>query len=406
MKTTVSYPKRHLFIGSLLVLLFLIPLVAACSSYGGDTTTTPRSTAGRTGIGATTPEAAPGILLGVQPCPGATKNSAYWNPFIAKESGDYRVESVNCGNLLGSPSLQALVTVRHMDAGEELDVYVFTNITGATPKKVFQVMGLVKGEAKISGYNSVMTAQADELSALNIGKPVSAMTADLFREFKWSDGAGTLVQTVFPGIFPDLTRYQAEADQAAVNQGHQPWKLDAEMVARALAVSLLKWPTSSSTTLISGGGSHDVSAVVRVRSSYAVSGSIVVTLSRLEGNTNGGIWEATAVAADGVSIASPAPLTRLLSPVQVNGAGNAFEGVIGRVVVLDHLYNSIGQVQATGVSGNGHTTFSTSVSYQTTFPAGVQEGVMALYAPSNANGSIAAAVMVKVLIASQFSGNM
>jgi len=25
------------------------------------------------------------------------------------------------------------------------------------------------------------------------------------------DGAGAFVQTAFPGIFPDLTRYQAEA---------------------------------------------------------------------------------------------------------------------------------------------------------------------------------------------------
>jgi hypothetical protein len=50
------------------------------------------------------------------------------------------------------------------------------------------------------------------------------------------------------------------------------------------------------------------------------------------------------------------------------------------------------------VIGNGPTSFSTSLSYQSTFPAGTQEGVLVLYAPSNANGSIAAAVMVKVLV--------
>ena len=88
------------------------------------------------------------------------------------------------------------------------------------------------------------------------------MTADLFREFKWSASANTLVQTVFPGIFPDLTRYQAEADQESVDQGHQPWKLSATMVAGSLASSLLTWSASSPTTLLSGGGVHDVSAVV------------------------------------------------------------------------------------------------------------------------------------------------
>ena len=80
-------------------------------------------------------------------------------------------------------------------------------------------MGLVKGDAKISGYNTVLTAQADELSALNRGKPVSEMTADLFREFDWSSKVSKLVQVAFPGFFPDMTRYQAEADQAQAQPG-------------------------------------------------------------------------------------------------------------------------------------------------------------------------------------------
>src|SRR5260221_11954487 len=46
----------------------------------------------------------------------------------------------------------------------------------------------------------------------------------------------------------------------------------------------------------------------------------------------------------------------------------------------------------------GPTSFSTSLYYQSTFPAGIQEGVLVLYAPSNANGSVAAAVMVKILV--------
>ena len=100
------------------------------------------------------------------------------------------------------------MTVHRNDtSGNVLDVYVFNTITDAVPTRIFRLLGLVKGDAKISKYNSVLTAQADELSALNAGKPVSSMRADLFREFKWSASAGTLVQTVFPGIFPDLARY-------------------------------------------------------------------------------------------------------------------------------------------------------------------------------------------------------
>jgi hypothetical protein len=342
----------------------------------------------------------PHVVLGPQACPAQVATPAYWEPIISPYAygGPHHVESVSCANIMGNPSLQALVTVRRGDDGRTLDVFVFSNITDTRPTRVFQVMGLVQGKAKISHYNTVMTAQADELSSLNAGKKVAAMTADLFREFKWSQRAGTLVQTVFPGMFPDMTRYQAEADQIQVNQGHQPWKLSATQVATALAVNLLNWSSNSSSTLLSGGGAHDVSAVVRVRSTEAVSGSITVTLSRLEGNSNGGIWEVISVTAPGLSITSPAPFSQISSPMQVSGTGSAFEGVIGKLVVLDHLYQPLGHAQAIGASGMGPTSFSNAVNYRSTFPAGTQEGILLLSVTSNANGSIAAAVMEKVLI--------
>jgi len=347
-----------------------------------------------------TPTPTPGVVLGPQACPAQVAAPAYWEPISSPYAygGPHHVELVSCANLMGTPSLQALVTVRRGDDGRTLDVFVFGNITVAHPTKVFQVMGLVQGEASISGYNTVMTAQADELSSLNTGKTVSAMTADLFREFKWSERVGTLVQTVFPGLFPDLTRYQAEADQASVNGGQQPWKRSATQVATALAVNLLNWSPNATPTLLSGGGPHDVSAVVRVRSTELVGGSVNVTLSRLEGNTHGGIWEVVSVTDPGLSISSPAPFAQISSPVQVSGTGSAFEGVIGRVSVLDHLYQPLGQAQATGALGMGPTSFSSAVDYQSTFPAGAQEGMLLLAVTSNANGSIAVAVMEKVLI--------
>lgn len=346
------------------------------------------------------PGLTPRVALGPQACPPAVASPAYWEPIVKPYTygGSYKVTQVSCASMVGNPSLQALVNVSRLDDANTLDVFVFTNITATPPAKVFQVMGLVQGNAKVSGYSTVLTAQADELSALNKGKPPSAMTADLFREFKWSEGATTLVQTVFPGMFPDLTRFQAEADQDQVNQGHQPWKLSATQVAIALAASLLAWSPNSQATLLSGGGPHNVGAVVRVKNNIPVGGSITVTFSRLEGNTNGGIWEAISVTASGLSITGPASLAHIVSPLQVSGTGSAFEGVIGKVIVLDHLYNSLGQVGAIGASGMGQTSFSATLSYQSTFPAGIQEGMLILSAPSNANGSIAAEFMEKVLI--------
>jgi len=342
---------------------------------------------------------APEIMLGVQPCPNVVSEPTYWDPIIGAQSGVSKVESVTCATLIGVPSLQALVNVRYAGPGASLDLYVFDNITSANPPQLFKLQGLYKGEARISGYNTILTGEVDQRSSINSNQSNAAMVQDLFREFKWSDGAGTFVQVSFPGIFPDLTRFQAEEDQAQVNQGHQPWKLDAVMTANALAVNMLRWSTSVQTTIVSGGGPRDLDAVVTVKSTSPGGGTITATLNRLEGNANGGIWEVTAVQA-GAQATITAPVNRdlLRSPITVAGTGNASAGKVGTVIVLDHLYNDIGHADANGTIGNGNTTFSVDVAYQSTFHGGAEEGVVVLYAYNNADGSIATAVMEKELL--------
>jgi len=339
------------------------------------------------------------VRLGAQPCPDAIKDPAHWTAIIAPTTSS-KVESVSCGNLKGIPSLQALVTVRYDGTGAILDVYVYDHIIDPSPVQLFKLQNLTRGSVKISGYNTVMTAEVDPNSSINAGQPDANLTQDLFREFKWSDAAGTLVPVAFPGIFPDLTRYQAEADQAQVNQGHQPWKLSATLTAQALAASqrLLKWDPNAPATIVSGGGTHDINAVVNVKSGKPAGGAITVTMSRLEQNSNGGIWEVTSVTTASMSITAPQDRDRLASPVTVTGTGNAFEGIIGKVIVLDHLYTNIGQSVAKGATGNGHTTFSSSATYHSTFKTGMQEGVVVLYSYSNADSSIAGAVMVKEML--------
>ncbi len=404
MKAPSSRCNKRLFIATSLLLLLAFFLVA-CSGIGGGSsgsaTPTAGSTPGATATGNTTPTTSttPVVRLGAQPCPDAVKDPAHWTAIIAPTTSS-KVESVSCGNLKGIPSLQTLVTVRYDGTGAILDVYVYDHIIDPSPVQLFKLQNLTRGSVKISGYNTVMTAEVDPNSSINAGQPDANLTQDLFREFKWSDAAGTLVPVAFPGIFPDLTRYQAEADQAQVNQGHQPWKLSATLTAQALAASqrLLKWDPNAPATIVSGGGTHDINAVVNVKSGKPAGGTIKVTMSRLEQNSNGGIWEVTSVTTASMSITAPQDRDRLASPVTVTGTGNAFEGIIGKVIVLDHLYTNIGQSVAKGATGNGHTTFSSSATYHSTFKTGMQEGVVVLYSYSNADSSIAGAVMVKEML--------
>lgn len=347
-----------------------------------------------------TPE--PGVTSGPKACPTTVNNPAYWNPYIKNYGPNTPVaDKVICANIVGRPTIQAMVVAHEIVGGGPLfrAVFVFDNISSQQPTLIFKLQHMMHGDAKISIYNTVMTSEVDINSPLNKGKADSAMQNDLFREFKWSDGAGILVQTTFPGLYPDLTRWQAEDDQIQVNQGHQPWKLDAAMTAQSMAAGMLHWSPNSQTKLMSGGGPQDVSAVVDVTNTNVTHAMITVTLSRLEGNTHN-IWIVIGVSSKNYSITWPPKGALLTSPTTVKGSGPAFEATIGTLYVLDHRYAIIGQAVANSDQniGMGITTFTTPVSYTATFHGGAQEGVLALYSYSPADNTITGVCMQKVMI--------
>lgn len=340
-------------------------------------------------------------------CPGVVRTNGYWNKLLHTQHGINAVESVTCASMKGDGTPQALVLVRNDGTGHILNLYVYDGLGNAAPQQIFTVEALYKGSARISPYNTIITGEADTLSAGNRNKPNIGILPDVYREFKWSAYNHAFVQTIFPGLFPDLTRFQAEADQEQVNQGHQPWKLDAVQTAQAL-INGISGPSTAGqpvASIISGGGKHDVGAVVKVKSTHPGSSWVHVNMTRLEGNTNN-IWIVIKVQTDGLSIDTPAALTQLSSPVKVIGQGVAFEDVIGDLIVqnrLDPGIGVIGQVSVRGKQGLGHTTFSSTISYTSSAKASgiaAEEGTLALYSISLADGSVSGMCIIKVLLSS------
>lgn len=399
---TIPQPTISLII-SITCIFILAVTLAACGGSGtsgnSSTSTTQTKTSNVSSSANATATPPPGIGLGPRACPNAIQAPAHWDALIPTQIGVTQVENVTCGNLIGDATFQALVTVRYQGTGRVLDVYVFNDITSPSPTQLFKLQNLYKGEARISVYNTILTAEVDQNSSINVGKADAELTPDLFREFKWSNGAGTMVPVSFPGIYPDLTRYQAEIDQAQVNHGQTSWKLNAAEVASHMAADthLLKWPSNAPTTVISGGGSSDNEAEVTVKNPVSNKNTIKALLERLEGNTNGGIWEVVSVTTPGMSIITPQSRDILTTPVNVSGTGNVFEGAIGKIDILDHLYTPIGQANVKEAIGNDNTPFSTNVIYNSTFKGGKQDGIVVLYATNNAGNSIAA-VMIKELL--------
>ncbi len=379
--------------GALVLLLIIIAVIARAGGSSPSSGTTP-ATIGQPSA-AVTPAR---IQLGPQPCPPAVQSGAHWETIMGT-SATQKVEGVLCGYLMGAPSLQAVVKVRYGGTNGLLDIAVYANITSTHPSRIFGLQGLPHGDVGISNYNTLLTGEIELKPGQHAGVPSTPVQQDLYREFKWSDSAGTLVQIAFPGLYPDLTRYQAEFVQSEVNtgQGLQQWRLSAVTTAQNFAEFVLGWDPNAPTTVLSGGGTHDAQALILVKNPSAGGATIKLSLSRLELNTNGGIWEVTDVATDGMTIASPQNAQQLTSPVQLTGVDTAFPGKPTAIKVFDHDRTEIGQAAVTGSSGTGKPNISTSISFSSSFQGETQEGIIALYAYTG-NHVVAGAVLVKVLL--------
>ena len=107
------------------------------------TATVPATTSTTTPGSDVTPSPAPGVTNGPQNGPPSVNTAAYWDTILGTKDTNGKVESVSFANVMGNSTLQALVTVRHSDANNTLDVYVFDKITSKNPVKIFTLDGLI-----------------------------------------------------------------------------------------------------------------------------------------------------------------------------------------------------------------------------------------------------------------------
>ncbi len=319
----------------------------------------------------------PRVAQGPVSCPIALQNSDYWQSTFGIAAG-----TVSCGNLRGDASLQALVPVLPSE-GKAGRIYVFDNLSGARPVQIFS---METANSMISNTSTILTTDT------------GANAGDVYREFQWSEKAGTFVQVAFPGMYPDMTHWQAVQDQLSVNQGKDSWKRDALQTVTHFASAFLA--SGSTATLVSGGGPRDLVAHVNVAIPGGGTPRITnVTLNRLEGNAVG-IWEVTAVGSKWLYISSPTSGATISSPVTVTGFGPQFEAVIGTVYILDAQYQKIQVGDNFAMAPDGSSppsSFSLDVKYTTSFQNGAQEGIVELVHASGASFDYGV-VLTKVLI--------
>lgn len=381
--------------GVILLCCFVI-LLTACTnpffspSQSGSDETPILSANPTKGISPTPTAKLPTITLQVVGCPALSIN---WDSLVGTHTNVNKVQKVTCGYLEGNGLLQALVNVRYYTADAKLDMYVYDNLSG-TPVQRFKDQGLIDGDTNISPAGTITTAEIG-VNGLSTAAP------DLFKEYKWN--GSTFAQILFPGLYPDITHYQAEKSQALyVSQGgasgNESWRTSGVDVAEHLAFSIFHW--SDVTKVVLKNNLVDP-IIVQIINNGTGGGGFDATLYHLD-NVNTNILEITSVASTNgnASLSNPASGTQVSSPVSVQGNYVASGSILGRVVLYNNSYDIVGDTGAlhssltTGSSGS----FSVAIPYKVN-AHGVQEGVIAFFSTTQNNTAyIYQGVMMKVFL--------
>lgn len=380
------------FIAGILSLCCLVMVLSACTSpfftpSESGSGTTPVLSVSPAHIMTPTPAAKlPTITLQVVGCPALSIN---WDSLVGTHANVNKVQKVTCGSLEGNGSLQAVVNVRYYTPGAKLDMYVYDNLSG-TPVQRFKVLGLIDGDTNISTTGTITTAEIGP-------NGIKSVIPDLFKEYKWN--GSTFTQILFPGIYPDITHYQAEKSQALYAStggasGNESWRTSGVLVAEHLAFSIFHWSNVNKAVLKNNLVDP---IIVQVINNGTGGGGFDATLYHLDG-VSSNILEITSVTSSNgsVSLNNPASGTQVSSPVNVVGNYAASGSIVGKVVLYDNTYVTVGDSGALHSTGSG--SFSVPMHY-TLNAHGMQEGVVAFLSTTQNNVAfINQAVMVKVFL--------
>lgn len=397
-RTYTTSPYRNLsYVIGIVGLCCFLCVLSACSNpftapaQTGNDTTTPSVNDYTTPTPTPSPQPAytpPTITLQTHgPCP-----SLKWDSLAGTRANANKVQSVTCGSLEGSGSLDALIAARYYTPDAKLDIYVYDNLTG-TPTQRFKALGLLNGNAYIGPTGTLLTAELGPHGFATSGQNV-------YKEYQWN--RSSFGQILFNGIYPDVTHYQAEQAQANFTNsggsvGSFAWEASGTDLAQRLALQIFHWQSINKAVLKNNKADP---VTIQINNLGPGGGGFTANLYHLDGNANN-ILEVTSITAlsGGAVLSGPAANTQLTSPVKVSGSYNAPSGILGRVVVYDDTYTLVGDTGAIkGSALSGNAAFTPSVGYHLS-SSGLQEGVVAFYATNQNNINLTnQVIMIKVFL--------
>lgn len=203
----------------------------------------------------------------------------------------------------------------------------------------------------------------------------SPLPRQVYHEYSWQRTA--FVEIVFPGLYPVLSRAEAEQLQKQSSaQDGLPWH-DPRSTAEQLALQVFGW---SRTDFEANIQTQDVtSAQVSLLHRNPVI-NVLVTLQQLITTGSDGLWFVTGAQTPGLQLRQPGPFSTVQSPLQLEGSGIQAKGQL-TLTLLDNNFQPIRDTTPASLTIDAGKHFAGIL----TFPASSahQPGLLLIHSPGS-----------------------
>ncbi len=327
---------------------------------------------------------------GNNPCTSLIEDTDY-TKIIPRISGTQEMSAVQFSDNLTGGQPSALIRVNDSGPQRTLDVYVYTCILQQqkpTLVLLFKQQGLLQGSAEITQANTLSIGQLDTTLASDSTSLLLPQQANVYQEYRWQNG--TFQQTIFPGLYPVVSRSEAEALQQQADNGQPMLWQDPVATSEQLARDLFKWQQSHGSLQDNNGTTAHV-LLEQKQPGF----SVIVSLSRLIQHNAAGLWFVTAAQTAGITIQQNAQSLLNPSPFNIQGTITPAQAQL-HASLFDHTLNTIPVLDTSVIQTQANGSYVGTIAFGDTFQD--QAGLLLLQAAPTAQNNSGRLLLTNLLI--------
>jgi hypothetical protein len=281
--------------------------------------------------------------------------------------------------------LAVFVPVLHQDPPHLMDIYVYgCQLQKQHPKliQLFKQQGLLQDTAVITPAHTLSISTPNPTST-NISTTVAplqqTLQQDINREYGWHNG--TFEQITFPGLYPAISRIEAEALQDQEDQQQNMLWTDPLKTTMLMAKELFHWSSTNMTVSLQDQ-SATIAHVLLIQHTPIF--KVAVTLQRLIEPGANGLWFVTRAQTAGITLNQAQSQTLIASPATIQGTMIAAPGTT-TITLFDHTLTTLPLLSKPAVTLQSNGTFKASFFFTNNIAD--QPGLLLIEHPASTSSS-------------------